>query len=517
MKPRYPVASGLLLLVLGSLILTGCPYGPFSPQRLDELHVSGTVTVNDPLYEDQAWYLEAINAPQAWFFLQTLESLFAVPGGNVVVMDTNFDLTHEDMSGVFGSGGFDFLRRSTALLAPKNNRSDGHGTHVAGLAGAVGGNGVGIAGAGFNLHDRRTTQIIPLVVLDSDGGGNVGTVVEALFYSADLARQRRNGSTPVRVVNMSLGSSDQSGANFFTEAVTAVADADVVMVAAAGNEVRKGVNGCDNSSICPRNYLDLPARLPEVISVGAVGKDCNGLFVHSRFSSYSAPNGTAKPQYFLDLVAPGGELCTKTDGEETKSTLMSTVPFNQYNDIQGTSMAAPLVSAVASLIRSVNPSLSAVQVRTILTETARKVWQEVGHPHREFQGTTWDEWHPKYGYGMVDMDRALRRAREVHGTGRIASTDYPIQKNVHTIPPWDSRGMQRIVALIDLSELELPDDLDPVSYLQANIGVPITPTLSDRLISITVPDGFAGQELLDTLNQLPGVRWAAQDQAVSFQ
>ena len=506
MKPRYPVASGLLLLVLGSLILTGCPYGPFSTQRLDELHVSGTVTVNDPLYEDQAWYLEAINAPQAWFFLQTLESLFAVPGGNVIVMDTNFDLTHEDMGGVFGSGGFDFLRRSTALLAPKNDKSDGHGTHVAGLAGAVGGNGVGIAGAGFNLHDRRTTQIIPLVVLDSDGDGNVGTVVEALFYSADLALQRRNGSTPVRVVNMSLGSSSQSGANFFAEAVTAVANADVVMVAAAGN----GKNGA-------RDYLDLPARLPEVISVGAVGKDCNGLFVHSPFSSYSAPNGTDKPELYLDVVAPGGEFCRTTGDQKKNPTLMSTVPFNQYRDIEGTSMAAPLVSAVASLIRSVNPSLSAVQVRTILTETARKVWQEDGHRHRVYQDTTWDDWHPKYGYGMVDMERALRRAREVQGTGRTASTDYPIQKYVHPIPPWDARGLQRIVALIDLSELELPDDLDHVSYLQANIGVPVVSTLSDKLISITVPDGYSGQELLDTLNQLPGVRWAAQDQAVSLQ
>ncbi len=207
-----------------------------------------------------------------------------------------------------------------------------HGTHVAGIAMATRDNGKGMDGVAQNVQ-LLSVRTVP------DGDEYDKDVALAIRYAVD------NGA---KVINMSFGKSYSPNAEWVYDAIKYAASKDVLLVHAAGND-HKDIDRSDNFP------TDAPDKINEItdnlITIGAMTRNFNEDLVAS-FSNYGKRN--------VDLFAPGLEI-------------YSTVPKNEYKILQGTSMAAPEVAGVASLIRSYYPQLSASQVKHILMNSGTKV------------------------------------------------------------------------------------------------------------------------------------------------
>ncbi len=207
-----------------------------------------------------------------------------------------------------------------------------HGTHVSGIALATRNNGKGLNGVAKNVK-LLSVRAVP------EGDEYDKDIALAIRYAVD------NGA---KVVNMSFGKSYSPNAEWVYDAIKYAASKDVLLVHAAGND-HKNIDKSDNFPTDAPNKVD--EITDNVITIGAMTRHYDKDLVAS-FSNYGKLN--------VDLFAPGLEI-------------YSTVPKNEYKSIQGTSMAAPEVAGVASLIRSYYPELSASQVKHILMNSGIKV------------------------------------------------------------------------------------------------------------------------------------------------
>ena len=287
---------------------------------------------NDPRLEEQ-WHLPLTGVPLSWQ---------AQDGSSVViaVIDTGIDLDHEDLAGVFASGGYDFCASTDCGSRdgdPRPVGNDAHGTHVTGLIAARSGNapgGSGTLGGG--------ARIVPVKVFPGGMGSftTVAALADAIRWAAgeNLPAVPTN-QHPAQIINLSLGGSQDSQA--LHDAVIAARNRGVLVVAAAGN------SGLGQTSF--------PARYPETLAVGAV----NSGLGRSCFSNHGLG---------LDLMAPGGDgfICQATSDEA----LLSTIPGNGYGLDAGTSMAAPQVTAAAALLWDLLANPSAEQVTATLLSSA---------------------------------------------------------------------------------------------------------------------------------------------------
>lgn len=286
---------------------------------------------NDPLYDSQ-WGLQSINAPTAWVSLGDTSQLEEVV---VAVIDTGLDGKHEDLKDRVVEG-YDFVDMDEDPSPGPINEE--HATHVAGVIAASTDNKQGVSGTA----GKAPVKIMPLRVLEA-GSGDDFTIAQAIFYAAD------NGA---KVINMSLGGYGDSP--LLTEACNYAFSKNVVVVAAAGN-----------SSMDAANFS--PACIPGVITVAATDMQ-NSL---AEFSNYGST---------VEISAPGVNI-------------MSTLPGNEYEAYDGTSIAAPFVSAACALVISKNPSLSLIEVEQYLTDSAL----DLGSKGKD----------NKFGYGLLDLDNAL--------------------------------------------------------------------------------------------------------------
>lgn len=210
-----------------------------------------------------------------------------------------------------------------------------HGSHVAGIIGANRTNKLGIMGVADNV-------IIMGVRNTPNGDERDKDVANAIRYATD------NGA---KVINMSFGKSYASDKAVVDEAVKYAVSKDVLLVQAAGNE-NKDIDV--ESNFPSRNYLD-GGVASSWITVGASGYMDN----ETLKASFSNFGKTA-----VDVFAPGVDI-------------NSTVPDNKYKLENGTSMAAPVVTGLAALIRSYYPKLTAVQVKDIILKSVVKVTHDV--------------------------------------------------------------------------------------------------------------------------------------------
>ena len=256
----------------------------------------------------------------------------------VAIIDTGVDLSHPDLaSNLFvntgeipGNGldddanGFIDDVRGWDFVNDDNNPSDdeGHGTHVAGIVGAVGNNGRGVSGVCWSV------TILPVKFLMADGTGFSADAIRAIDYASLMGAQ---------VMNNSWGGGGFSRS--MEEAIDAAAGAGAVFVAAAGNDS----TNIDVVPHFPASYL-----LPNVVAVAAT--DASDQL--AQFSNY----GTSS----VLLGAPGVKV-------------LSTFPGGRYGYLSGTSMAAPVVSGAAALLRAREPGLSVSAVRQRLRDTADPV------------------------------------------------------------------------------------------------------------------------------------------------
>lgn len=294
-------------------------------------------TPNDPSF-NQMWHLSQTRLPAAWDDEQGNSAQ------RIGVVDTGLLRNHEDV-GSKAVVGFDFIGNGTtagdgdgrdADFTDNGDSCNGsansfHGTHVAGTIAAATDNGVGIAGVNWNAR---------LAIVRALGrcGGDIVDIMEGSVWLAggQVAGVPSIGADRVTVMNLSLGSRGNCTA-FEQDAVNAIDAAGVVFVAAAGND-----GGVVNS----------PANCNNVVSVAAHDRSMS----RASYSSFGAQ---------IDIVAPGGDI----SGGYQNGVLSTLGPTtNAYAFYQGTSMAAPHVAGVISLLQAKDPSLGRVKAEQALIQ-----------------------------------------------------------------------------------------------------------------------------------------------------
>jgi len=237
----------------------------------------------------------------------------------------------------------DWVAASECSPGSPAQNSSWHGTHVAGTIGAATNNSIGVAGINW------TSKILPIRALGKCGGSE-SDVIDGARWAAGLSVPLvPNNANPAKVLNLSLGG---PGACSVAEqtAVNDIITAGAVVVVAAGN------NNQDASGFSPANCNG-------VISVAAVNRSGGK-------ASYSNFGPTVK------IAAPGGENTPSADGVLSTSNSGPTTPVpspggDAYIYHAGTSMATPHVAGIASLMLSVNPTLTPSLVLSRIQATAR--------------------------------------------------------------------------------------------------------------------------------------------------
>ena len=324
---------------------------------------------NDTEFAANQWDLQppataagGANLPGAWNITTGFSGL------TVAVIDTGILPGHPDLTGKTVAG-YDMITNATTANDGNGRDSDPsdpgdweaanecfagsgasnsswHGTHVTGTIGAATNNSLGISGINW------VSKVQAVRVLGKCGG-TFSDIVDSITWAAGGAVPGAPANaTPSRVINMSLGGGGACSASM-QNAVTAATALGTVVVVAAGN-----------SNTVTDNFT--PANCNGVISVASVGRSGNRAY----YSNYD--DGTA-PTY-VEIAAPGGEQSFANDPNGTLSTLNAgtTVPgaYN-YTYYQGTSMAAPHVAGIASLMMSTNRSLTPAQVLSKIQTSAR--------------------------------------------------------------------------------------------------------------------------------------------------
>ncbi len=294
---------------------------------------------NDPETAKQ-WSIAKVRAADAW--------TSGVGSRDIViaVTDTGVDYTHGDIKEnmwtnkkeIAGNNidddnngyvddiyGYDFNGNDADPKDETGSQNPGHGTHCAGILGAVGDNGKGISGMSQRI------SIMASRFLGADGSGDLMGAVKSIDYATN------NGA---HVISASWGAGvSASDAQPITEAISRANDKGVIFVAAASND---GKNN-DGYEVYPAN-----TPLPNVITVAA----SNSSDGKPSWSNY----GIGK----VSLSAPG-------------DAIYSTLPGEKYGNLSGTSMATPLVSGLVGLMLSHNPNLKPTEVKALLQASGSKV------------------------------------------------------------------------------------------------------------------------------------------------
>jgi subtilisin family serine protease len=320
---------------------------------------------SDPLVPKQ-WYLTQSRFYEPWITLPALEP---VP---VAVIDSGVDATHPELARkILGSKSFVGEPASTDAL--------GHGTFVAGLIAAGVGNGIGIAGL------APSAELLVAKVVTKSRTIPVEAEARAIRWAVE------NGA---RVINMSLGGirdpldpERDTYSRLEADAIAYAVSNGAVVVAAVGNS--------DQAPESPWRYASYPAALPHVLGVSAVAEDG------------SVPKFSNRDPIYNDLAAPGHQILSILPRPLTarfpacSEQGYSSCGPDEYREAQGTSFAAPQVSAAAAVLLSLRPSLRPEQVRTILREAA------VDHtPTTGCAGCTVGR-DALTGWGRLDVARAI--------------------------------------------------------------------------------------------------------------
>lgn len=263
-----------------------------------------------------------------------------------------------------------------------------HGTHVAGIIGAVRDNGEGMNGIADHVA-IMSIKIIP------DGDERDKDVANAIRYAVD------NGAS---VINMSFGKGYSPEKYLVDNAMKYAAKHDVLLVLGAGNESTDidADPKFPNDTYAKKKLLGCN-RAKNMLSVGALSPDGGELAI-AEFSNYGKNE--------VDVFAPG-------------VFIYSTTPDSTYEYLSGTSMAAPVVSGVAALIRSRYADLSAIQVKEIIMKSVRKLPASVTQP-----GTfdTVSSSDLSISGGMVDVVTAMKLASTTKGKAkkknRVPESEY---------------------------------------------------------------------------------------------
>lgn len=295
------------------------------------------------------WHLDKINAEAAWDISTGSSTV------KVAIVDNAVYTNHPDLSAkiVYQKDIADNDNNANppaSVTDPDDEYTWSHGTHGAGLAGAISNNGVGIAsiGYGVSLMAIKCTKnnANPLAI---------STGYEGIQHAAD------NGA---HVINMSFGGplSGSSEINYAQNIVNYAYNKGCVLVAAAGN------SGTETASY--------PANLNNVIAVGSTNYNDK----KSSFSQYGSWVNVMAPGGFINYGGTAEAINILSTTYNTCYALkqilgVTTVAFmsERYDGMQGTSMASPIVAGLAGLIKSAKPTLTATQIADCIINTADNI------------------------------------------------------------------------------------------------------------------------------------------------
>ncbi|MBI5848984.1 MAG: S8 family serine peptidase [Nitrospirae bacterium] len=310
-------------------------------------------TIASDLYFGQQWALRNtgsfasgtsgadMRVADAWDISRTTGSVIAV-------VDTGIDYNHVDLVGNIytnpsensnnsidddGNGKIDDWRGWNFVSNTNDPMDDnGHGTHVSGIIGAAGDNGIGVSGVIWRV------KIMPLKILDANGEGTVSDSISAIQYAV---------SKGVRIINASYGGSDFSSPEF--DAINAANSSGALLIAAAGNGGNDGLgDNNDHTPEYPASYA-----LPNIVSVAATDQNDR----RATFSNY----GTTS----VHVAAPGVYILS-TIPQGTSFGMCTGSPYPGYDFCEGTSMAAPQVSGITGLLYSYYTNFTHAQIRATL-------------------------------------------------------------------------------------------------------------------------------------------------------
>jgi subtilisin family serine protease len=300
---------------------------------------------DDPMFQEQ-WSLANtgqrggktkadINALTAWG--QTTGSEDVV----VAVLDSGVDYRHPDLAQNMWQRPDDVDEYYDAQIGRVDDQygydatldsgdpmdDNGHGTHCAGIIGADGNNGIGIAGINWRV------SIMPLKFISRTGSGTTKDAIEAINYVIN----RKQAGVNVRIISASWGSTQKSKA--LEDVIRKAGEAGILFIAASGNSSADA----DKSPHYPASF-----ELPNIISVAALDRNDE----LASFSNYGAKR--------VHIAAPGAEI-------------LSTWLNNDFREASGTSMATPEVSGVAALVLASEPKLSMEDLRARLLKSVDKL------------------------------------------------------------------------------------------------------------------------------------------------
>ena len=317
-------------------------------------YIKSCISINDSYWNYQQNSFNAINCMDAWNITTGNPSI------KVAVIDSGIDISHPDLG--LGSDGYGnvstTLGKSYAGDSLSHlNPTDNHGTAVAGVIAAKTNNHIGIAGVAGGNNAQGATLISYYVTSSYH-------VRDAIYEAIDAG---------AKVINISQEMNQMSSLDV---AISYAHSHGVSIVCASGNS--------------GSNYLAYPASHAETIAVGS----CYNNGTRSTDSQY----GTG-----IDLVAPGINVYT-------------TSLDSGYNYFSGTSFAAPRVSGTIALILSLNPSLSADDIKTLLRNSCTKV------SNYNYDSSGWNE---EIGYGLLNVKNAVATVGLKITGPSLACTDTP--------------------------------------------------------------------------------------------
>jgi subtilisin family serine protease len=323
------------------------------------LHNSGQTILplnnNNPAFGYAATAGADIDAESAWNASTGSKNVI------VAVIDSGIDYNHPDLKANVwrnpgevpdgidndGNGFVDDIRGWNTV----NNSNDvfddnGHGTHVAGIIGAVGDNGIGVTGVNWNV------TLLPIKAANAAGALPNTATIGAYNYVLALKAK----GVDISVINASYGGQGLGAWNFGAfDLIQTITNAGILFVAAAGN------NSLNNDVIphYPSSYIN-----PNIISVGA----SDAKEQPAGFTNYGPTS--------VDIMAPGVDILSTVPSWYTgpDTILQGTgAQRGHYAYFSGTSMASPMVAGAAALIKSMRPDYTASQIRQTLMDSAERI------------------------------------------------------------------------------------------------------------------------------------------------
>ncbi len=326
-KFTSPQSQSLDVMVLANEI-KNMPFIEFAEPN----YVLKAIAIPNDAYYNYQWSLERIDAPLAWDF---------VTGDNLTfvgVVDTGIDYLHPDLQGNVwrnpneicndgidndGNGYVDDCYGFNAIAGSGSALDDnGHGTHVAGIIGAVGNNVEGVTGVNWKV------SIVGCKFISSTGTGSLFDELACLDYIKQLKLSGYN----IVAVNASYGAYYYSSLE--ENAIAELGNLGILFIAAAGNE-------SNNNDTNPLNPCSLSTRLNNVICVAATDENDN----LASFSNYGVNT--------VQVAAPGVNI-------------LNTYYGGGYAYLSGTSMATPHVTGLAALLKSYKPNLTLADIKNAI-------------------------------------------------------------------------------------------------------------------------------------------------------